>query len=422
MSMNYEEAVHYRDAIQKGEAIKPGLDIITKLLEYLGNPQDRLKFIHIAGTNGKGSTATFITAVLAKMGKNVGRFVSPVVFDDMEKIQYQTSENSVYMRPEEYAEQMERVQMILNTDWEVERVPTVFEIETAIAFCLFEKWNCDIVVLEVGMGGAEDSTNVVKNVLASVITPISLDHMEFLGDTLEQISSAKAGIIKESVPVFSYQPDNSALFQIQKKAVSCNSKLSLVEIEKIVIKKSTLQGTWFEYKNCKELFIPLCGEHQVYNACLAIECLLFLGASQDVIRQGFEKVSWPGRFEVVKENPFLILDGAHNVAGIAALKKALEFYLNNRKIVGIMGVFEDKQYEEMVREIIPCFEKIYAIKAPTSRGLEKETLVQTIHKYGGLSEGCDSLEEAIEKAKMEEKPIIIFGSLSIMREAKRRIV
>ncbi len=425
--------MNYNQIVPTGEGIRLGLDTTKRLLELLGDPQENLQFIHIAGTNGKGSTASFISTALAYAGYKVGRYVSPVVFEEWEKIRWMKGEEVVYISEEEFDEIISRIQgaiKIMREGGEV--LPTEFEIETAAAFLAFEEWHCDVVVLETGMGGRLDSTNVVKNVVCSVITPVAMDHMKFLGDTLEKIAMEKAGIIKEKVPVVVCQTEQVVMECLQRTCIQRNTTMTEVCLEQIFIQETDSEGSLFDYGSWQGIRIALAGTFQVENACLALECIGQLKGKFDIsprqLRQGFEHTLWQGRFEKISRDPVVVADGAHNPAAMYSFRESvLSYYKKNEKI-GIMGVFADKDYEKMAELTEGIFEKVYTITPSSRRGLSAEILADTLERKGVEAEPCDSIKEALERALESggsadtgevdtTRAVFIFGSLSILKEA-----
>ncbi|MCM1244110.1 MAG: bifunctional folylpolyglutamate synthase/dihydrofolate synthase [Roseburia sp.] len=427
--MNYRQAKAYIQEIQSGARIKPGLGMTTELLKRLGDPQDKLRFVHIAGTNGKGSTASFISSVLAEAGWKIGRYVSPAVCSDLETVQWIENGKIVYITEEEMAELLTEV---LGAVRQMRKdgvgTPTEFEIETAMAFLAFVRWNTDLVVLETGMGGRLDSTNVVKTVECSVITPISMDHMKFLGDTLEEIAKEKAGIIKNHVPVVSCQKDERAAKVISGTCEKCGSELHTVEKERIQIRQTSLNGSVFEYGKFGKISIALPGVYQVENACLALECIDVLrkkySVSTEQIQKGMVKTVWRGRFEVLRNDPVVVVDGAHNTDGMQSFLQSVQRYFKTGKKTGIMGVFADKDYKAMSVLLAGIFDTVYTVTPKSERGLPAEKLADELAACQIHAVACSSFQEAAEYAMkdggQEKKcPVFVFGSLSLIKEAYR---
>lgn len=425
--MTYDEAMTY---IQKaGSAgIQLGLARMRELCRLLGDPQNKLSFIHIAGTNGKGSTAAYISSILGVNGYLVGRYVSPVVFQYEECIQYEDIEGVHCIDRELLAE------LITETAAAVEEMskagyekPTVFEIETAVSFLAFARWQCSVVVLEVGMGGREDATNVIEHVLASVITPISRDHMSVLGDTLAEIAREKAGIIRKNGRVISYQKESEAAGIIAKVCREREAVLTEVQKADMELISMDLRGIVFSYKG-DNYRTKMAGVYQMENACLAIETCLRLAdrfpMEAERLIVGVREAYWRGRFEVVCPDPLILVDGAHNESGARALAESVRKLLPGCHIHGIMGVFRDKEYEKIVQILHPVIQDIVVVTAPGPRGLPATELAQVWEKYdvgeAGIADSvADGLKMAIGRCK-EGDAILLFGSLSLLGQLKWR--
>lgn len=430
--MNYQEAMNYIKSIQTGNPIKPGLETISNLLYALGNPQDRLHFIHIAGTNGKGSTAAFVASVLAAAGRKTGRYISPAVFSEFEKIQYVQGKETVMVTEQELADILTEIRTAIEKiEKEGKPVPTEFEIETAAAFLAFSRWNCDVVVLETGMGGRLDATNIVTHVDCSVLTPIAMDHMKFLGNTIERIAMEKAGIIKSGVPVVANQKNPSVRECIQKAAAAKGADLWFVDEKQIHIEEIFPGKTIFLYRGYGEFMIAQPGVYQVENACLALECIQQVaekyGITKQAVKEGMRRAKWPGRFDILSEQPWVVADGAHNPQGVQSLLESLNVYFKDFRKIGIMGVFSDKEYATMCDMIEGVFEQMYTVTPPTKRGLSAEVLAAELNqgKMGMDAEKacpCVSVSEAFrmavnlaEDGKCDKSIIVVFGSLSFLK-------
>lgn len=421
--MNYEEAITYIQNYQSN-GISLGLERMRQLCAHLDNPQKKLRFIHIAGTNGKGSTAAYISSILGVNGYLVGRYVSPVVFQYEECIQFQDSRGISYIDRELLAEVVSEVAFAIDSmEQEGCEVPTIFEVETAMAFLAFVKKQCQIVVLEVGVGGREDATNVIENVLASVITPISRDHMRLLGDTMTAIATEKAGIIREEVPVITIQQDPSVTGVISTVCEGKNSELTVVNQNDMELMQADLHGSLFSYQD-ENFRTQMLGTYQMENACLAIETCRRLGGEftfdEVQLMLGIREAKWRGRFEVIGEEPLIVVDGAHNIAGAQALYTSLETFLKGKRLHGVMGVFRDKEYQSMVAVLQPLFYDIVAVKAPTDRGLEADVLAGVWRDTGcNRVSTAESVREALTRAVelcRQEDAVVLFGSLSLLRE------
>ena len=418
--MKYQEAMEYIESCS-AYGIVPGLESITELLNRLGNPQKKLKFIHIAGTNGKGSTLGFISTVLAENGYKVGRYVSPTIFEYRERFQIQGKPISkagigrLMKLVAVHADSMEKDGFAH---------PTPFEIETAMAFVLFAVKECDFVVLETGMGGKLDATNVIENTLISVITSISKDHMGFLGDTLEEIADHKAGIIKKNAVVVSAVQQECVKNVLENTAREKQaSKIVFVNEKEIKSVKYDLQKTVFSYKDTKKIEISLLGTYQVLNASLALEVIQSLKDmgyefKEEKIRKAFLKTQWPARFQVIDKKPLFLVDGAHNAAAAIELRKSIQFYFTNKRIIYIIGMFRDKEYEQVIASTCDLAEHVITVaKKGNSRALPSMELAQAAAKVNPMVTASDSIEEAVELAYLladKNTVIIAFGSLAYL--------
>ncbi len=421
--MTYEEARQYIEEAGRS-GMMPGLVRMRALLGQLGNPQDKLQFIHIAGTNGKGSVAAYISSILAVSGQLVGRFVSPVVFQYEECIQYEDLGGVHFISRDLLA------QVVSETAAAVDRikreggeVPTVFEIETAMALLAFVYWHCSIVVLEVGLGGREDATNVVSHVLASVITPVALDHQMVLGGTIPEIAAAKAGIIRKNGVAVTSQRDPAALTVIREEAGRQGASLHEVGKSEITVRKADLEGSVFTYRG-ESYRTFMAGLYQAENAALAVETCRHLPApftpAVEELILGVRMAAWRGRFERICTRPLIILDGAHNPAGAEALRSTAETLLAGRRLHGVMGVLKDKDYETMVEILVPIFEDVAVITPPGERGLDKEVLAGVWRRKGCRKVSlADTVMAGLKKAMDacgQEDAILIFGSLSFFKD------
>lgn len=412
--MNYEEAFRYMEKVQKKGSIF-GLAPVKRLLEALDNPQDKLKVIHVAGTNGKGSICTFLEAMYRAEGKKVGRYISPTLHCYLERFQI----DGEYMGEDCFAELFCKVKPVIEKMQESgEELPTAFEIETVIAFLYFLEQNVDIVLLETGLGGREDATNVVKKPLCTVFASIGMDHMQVLGDTIEKIAYEKAGIMKDNCLSVSYPSSHKVIKVLEEQASLHNVTVSKVEKKEITILSETLSETRFSYKG-EEYVIHMLGEYQVYNAVTAIETKLLLDGS--LIAESLKDATWEGRFEKISDKPLFIKDGAHNVDGVTALKESIKKHFTNEKLIFIIGVLRDKEYEKMMQILCPMAAKIFTITPENERGLDGSVLRESILPYCMETVACKSIDEATESARNtwyqyekndECAAIIAWGSLS----------
>lgn len=392
---------------------KPGLERITELLRRLGDPQKELKFIHITGTNGKGSVAAMLTATLNAAGYNVGRFTSPHLRFYNERINV-AGEDIPDADLCELAEEMKPA-----VEGMVEK-PTEFELWTAMAMCYFKKRACDVVVLEVGLGGRLDSTNVIPAPEVAVITNLALEHTEYLGDTIEKIAFEKAGIIKPGCDVVLYGQSEEAQAVVRAKCGECGCELTITDAGQQELHESGLEGQVFSYRSRKNLRLRLIGTYQYKNAAVALDAIDVLNKrgfaiSEQAVTEGFAKVVWPGRFEVLRREPLVIVDGAHNPNGVEELAKCLNVYLPGRKVTFLMGVLADKDYVSMLNSILPMARRFVAVKPESERALPSADLkreIETRLHIPAIDGG--TVKEGIAKALAQadkDDIIVIFGSL-----------
>ncbi len=441
--MNYKEAMNYMDFVSQYGSVL-GLENTKELLKRLGNPQDKLKFVHVAGTNGKGSVCTYITEILCCADYKVGRYISPTIFEYRERIQVikqiekQITEeekteiikqNVTYISEENVAKHLTKIKEVIDTMIKENLPhPTPFEIETAMAFLEFVEQDCQVVVLEVGMGGRLDSTNVIETTDCAVLTSISMDHMGFLGNTLEEIAKEKAGIIKTGIKVVSYTQQSQVKKVIEEESKIKKADVIFANFSNINQLEYTLLGTTFEYESNRiekiQLKTPLLGENQPKNAVTAIEAILSLKElgyhiTKEHIIEGIANAKWKGRFDIVNHNPLVIVDGAHNYDAALSLRKSMELYLNNKKIFAIVGIFADKEYDKICSVTLDKVEEVFAIEPNNKRALNSSILAECAKKYcnrvTNVKELKKALDLALEKATKEDV-ILCFGSLSFLHE------
>ena len=407
--MNYSEALEYIHSIN-WTFCKPGLERIKELCEKLGNPQNGLKFIHVAGTNGKGSFCAMTESILREAGYKTGLFTSPYIKVFNERMQV----SGKMISENELAEITEYVKPFAD---EMADKPTEFELITAIAFVYFKKHNCDIIVLEAGMGGRLDSTNIITTPVLSVITGIALDHTQFLGNTVEEIAKEKAGIIKENVPVLYGGKDENAEKVI--KAQTKSNDFYTVDYSLLKIKEMSLKGTVFDFNGRKNLYIPLLGKYQPENASSVLTAVDILkkngfNVCENSILRGLSAVKWIGRFEILNKNPLVIFDGAHNPQGITASVESVLNYFSD-KVYILTGVLKDKDYLFIAKELSKIAEKAFVITPDNPRALSAKEYACILEKEGVISTPFSTIEEAYTQAKEEarkiNKPLIILGSL-----------
>lgn len=400
------------------EKSKLGLESIGMLLEKLGNPHKGGKYIHVAGTNGKGSVCAFLQNILSSAGFKTGKFISPNMIEVYERISIDGENinsgdmDRLLSLVGEKAEEMER---------ETGVMPTQFEIWTACAFMYFKEKKCDVVVLETGLGGRLDATNIIDSPICSVITRVDMDHTEYLGDTIEKITFEKAGIIKENCPVITLS-DQAALSVIAEKAKDTHSEVFIAGVPTNITYKDGSEN--FDYKVLEKLEIDLLGRHQVENATLALEVCHLLKIDEKYIREGLKKARNIGRFEKISDEPLIFFDGAHNVCGIKTLVDSVKRYLPDKEISIIFGAMRDKEIDEsiiLLKNEINA-KNVYTVevkenpRAETARNLAEKFL-----HCGFNATPCENIEEAIKKATSTGDATLICGSLYLYKDLKEDV-
>lgn len=432
--MTYKEAISYINQSNVFGSIL-GLESIVELLNKLDNPQDKLKVIHIAGTNGKGSTAAFISGVLSQAGYRVGRYISPAVFDYNEIIQIEDRNKSEYITEDGIAKSINiikaKCEELFNQGY---RHPTTFEIETAMAFMYFLDQKVDFVILEAGLGGRLDATNVVEKPLCSVFTSISLDHMDYLGETLEEIVIEKSAIIRDNSTAIVIEQNPIILEMIENDCNKKQSKYILAECndENILDINYILKQTSFSLKTnegIEEYGIKLLGKHQIKNVVLAIKVIKYLISightiTDNDIKEGISGVSWPGRFEIISEQPYFVIDGAHNPEAALMLKESVELYFKDKNIVLILGVLADKDYIGILSSLSQISNKIITVTPKSPRALKASELAIEASKHCQNVLIADSIINALEDAYNginDNDLIIACGTLTFLKEIKQII-
>lgn len=407
--MTIQETMEFIHATSwKGSQL--GLERIKELMHMLGDPQDELRFVHIAGTNGKGSIAAMLASVLTEAGYKTGLFTSPYLYRFNERMKI----NGMDISDEALAGIAEKVKPQVE---KMQNKPTEFELITAIAFKYFAEQECDVAVIEVGLGGRLDSTNIINAPEASVITAIDFDHMDILGGTLQKIALEKAGIIKDKVPVVLYGQCAEVTKVIEEKCRECGAPLNVAEENKLVSISDSLFGQSFNYKNRSNIEIPLAGRFQLSNAAVVLDTLDVLkmkgcNISEKAIRNGLKKTEWPGRFEALSREPMFIVDGAHNPNGVKALLGCLEEYFAGKKLSFIIGIMADKDYSEMLKMVMPFAARFICVTPENPRALPSSELsrhVKTVFNSKVIDAG--SVESGIECALKSGEPVCAFGSL-----------
>lgn len=410
--MNCAESIEYIHSINWCFC-KLGLERISELCSLLGDPQKDLKFIHVAGTNGKGSFCSMLDSVLRSAGYKTGLFTSPYIkffnericFDGAPITDADLAEITSYVRP--FADSMNDK-------------PTEFELITAIGFEYFKRKKCDVVILETGMGGRFDSTNIIPPPLLSVITGISLDHTAFLGDTVEKIAYEKAGIIKKGSPVLFGGNDACVERVIREQAKIADADFFLTERDAIKNISVSLDGTVFDFCKRKNLKIKLLGLYQPYNAANVLSAVDILKSGgmdipESAIYSGLEKAEWSARFELLSKEPIVIYDGAHNPEGITAAVRSIETYFGDKKVYVLSGVMKDKDYDGISADLARVASRAYTVTPNNPRALDACEYAKTLFAHGIEAKAFDSLgsalSEALSAAKDDNTPLICLGSL-----------
>jgi len=424
--MLYSEAMDYMQNLTKF-GMNFGLERIIELLRRLDNPHRRIKVIHVGGTNGKGSTTAMLASVLQSAGYRVGTFTSPHLHRYTERYQINGTEiaqNQVAALITRLRPHLE--EMVLDGF----EHPTEFEVSTALAFCYFAEEKVDFLVLEVGLGGAIDSTNVVHPLLA-VITNVAMDHMDYLGDTVSDIARVKAGIIKPGIPVVTASDNHEVLAIIQEKCLA--NQCIFIQVGKDVTwtyGEHSLNGQYFNYQGLNwrlsELWLPLMGQHQVVNAATALaslEVLAGFGVSIDenALRNGLGKTVWPARLELLSQKPLVLIDGAHNYEGARSLRQALDTYFPDREIIMVLGMLGDKERARVVAELVPLARQVIITKPNSPRAGDWKQMADQARHYLSAVETVESISDAVLTALKQAREgdlVCITGSLYMVAEAR----
>lgn len=414
--MNYQEALEYiHSVVWMGS--RPGLSRTLELLRLLGNPEKDMKFIHVAGTNGKGSTCAMLSAILKAAGYKVGLYTSPYIVRFNERMCI----NGQSISDEELAELVSIVKPLAES---MEDKPTEFELITAISFLYYIRNKCDIVVLEVGMGGRLDSTNVITSPVVSTITGVALDHTGVLGNTVSEIAFEKAGIIKEGRPVVYGGRDDIAFGVVSEKAKECSSKLVRTNLDLLKMHKYGVTGIDFDYGDYKDLHLSLFGTYQLENAATVLETVSILNEngfsiSIDNIKDGLKDVVWRARFELLAEEPPVIFDGSHNIQGVTGAAETIKRLFGD-KVILLMGVLADKDYRDMAEILAPYAEMLFTVTPDSPRALDSAELAKVFVDLGVNAKSFETVEQGVvaayEVAKRENKPLVMLGSLYMYGE------
>lgn len=431
--MNYPEAMQYLEtAGKKGSVL--GLDTIRRLMKELGNVQEKLNIVHVAGTNGKGSICAMVSAALIASGYKTGRFSTPDVFS-YEEIFSVDGEPISKKRLAELVTEIS--QAAVRMEERMEAAPTRFEIETAVAFLWFFQEGCDVAVIETGMGGETDATNLITKPLVSILTPVSMDHMSFLGSSRKEIAKVKAGIIKKGRPLVTACQQEDVMKEILGRCQETGSKFVVADARNADVEKYWLGGFCFSYRFSAGAYgslpeviaglaMQLSGQFQVGNAAVALEALKILSdtfpsVSEQNIRAAFSRLRFPGRFEVLGERPYFILDGAHNADAAERLCESLQLLAQGRNIFYIMSVLADKEYLRIAETVLSPGSRVFTVTSPNPRALDGKKLAAALREIGMDAEYQPSAEAAVESALAEageEDVVLAFGTLSYLKEIR----
>lgn len=419
--MDFLEAQNYLEKVRSQKGIVLGLDTMRHLMAKLNNPQDKVKFIQIAGTNGKGSTAAYLTSILSEAGIKVGRYTSPAVFSSTE--QYFACGSCI--SESEYAKGVTAVaEAAASLDGET---PTAFEQETALAFWYFAQKGCELAILEAGLGGDMDATNIVTTTVCSIITSISMDHCRILGNKISEIAAHKAGIIKPGAPVICIEQKEDAMEPIRAAAKAADTPLYEVHRDEVRQIFSDKRESIVFFREFENLHLKMLGSCQPENAALAVQAASVLSRSYPIekkhIYDGIEKTRWGGRFELHSGSPDIILDGAHNPDGIRRLRESVNQMFGAVPICYVCGVLADKDYEKEIEILFGRASNVFTVTPPSPRAMKSTDLKAAIKKrFSQLKvisfDSEDGIEKAMEAAVSQNNPVVVCGTLTILARVK----
>ena len=419
--MDFLEAQNYLEKVRSQKGIVLGLDTMRHLMAKLNNPQDKVKFIQIAGTNGKGSTAAYLTSILSEAGIKVGRYTSPAVFSSTE--QYFACGSCI--SESEYAQGMTAVaEAAASLDGET---PTAFEQETALAFWYFAKKGCELAILEAGLGGDMDATNIVTTTVCSIITSISMDHCRILGNKISEIAAHKAGIIKPGAPIICIEQKEDAMEPIRAAAKAADTPLYEVHRDEVRQIFSDKRESIVFFREFENLHLKMLGSCQPENAALAVQAASVLSRSYPIekkhIYDGIEKTRWSGRFELHSGSPDIILDGAHNPDGIRRLRESVNQMFGAVPICYVCGVLADKDYEKEIEILFGRASNVFTVTPPSPRAMKSTDLKVAIkERFPQLKvtsfDSEDGIEKAMEAAVSQNNPVVVCGTLTILARVK----
>ena len=417
-----ERSLNYIHGLYR-KGTKPGLERIGLLLSKLGDPHKKLRFVHIAGTNGKGSTASMTASILTRSGYKTGLFTSPYIYRFNERIQV----NGRQIPDEDVIRLTKKVRALAET---MPEPPTEFDFVTAMAMEFFLEQGCDMVVLEVGVGGALDATNIIPAPEVAVVTNIGLDHTDLLGNTLAEIAAVKAGIVKEGCFGVFYPGTEEVEAVYKRVCAEKNVSYTIADFSGIVPKSHDLEGQVFDWGEYENIRLPLLGAHQLCNATVVLSVVTQLQQSgwdkitKESVYAGIREVSWPGRFQIVGRDPLFIIDGGHNPQCIQALVENIKDYLADRKIIVLAGVLADKDYGDMFRPVMPYTQEFVCITPDNPRKMEAKLLAEHLRQAGAKATACDSVPEGVALAKKmagKEGVVLSFGSLYSIGDVRNAV-
>lgn len=414
--MTYEEAIAYIHGMY-WRGSKLGLVRVTELCQLLDNPQKHLKFIHVAGTNGKGSTCAMLSRILCAQGYRTGLFVSPYVDRFNERIQF----NNQPIPDDDLAALITKIAPVVDS---MENPATEFEVITAAAFLYYTEKKCDYVVLEVGLGGELDSTNVIDTPLLSIITAIDYDHMHILGNTIEEIAQAKAGIIKDDGTVLFYGQHPDALPVIEAACEKHHAALHVVDRSTLREGKYDLHGQTFDYRDYRDLKLGLLGKYQMRNAATVVDAVELLrekgvAISDEALRTGLRETVWPARFELLREDPPFFVDGGHNPHGVRGTVETYQRLFPDRRAKIVMGMMRDKDVSQSIELLLPIAQEFYTVTPDNDRAMPAEELAYLIRSFGANATSFSSVGDAIETAGRGQDPTLAVGSLYMAGEVHK---
>lgn len=395
---------------------KPGTQRVEALCEALGRPQRSLRVLHVTGTNGKGSFCAIVDAMLTAAGYRVGRFSTPALCEMRETV----TVNGESIPEAEFAA---LAQELLALSEKLPDPPTEFELLTALALKWFDKNNCDLVLLECGMGGLTDATNVIDSPVLSVITGVSVDHTSFLGTTVAEIARQKAGIIKEGRPVLWCGADPEAEAVIRAVATEKNAPLHTVPRERLTLRSWDLSGTVFDFNGREGLHLSLLGLYQADNAANALTAADLLRSMgwqipEAALREGLKTVRWKGRFEVLSQSPLIIVDGGHNPEGIARAAESIEAYFCHQKVAIVTGIMADKDYRAVACRLAPLAEEVFCVTPHNPRALPSREYAAVFRALRVSAQACAGGANALRRAVKTGLPVVCLGSLYMYAELK----